>query len=311
MAQTPDLTSLTDQLTRSLRPQMEHAQRLLAGMPSVVEMNRNISAVVASIGATNFPSFPVPTFDLGPLPDFSSFLPQLPDLLKTLKVATDAWWSVLPANWPRKLGERRLAQIVAIIQDEGLPMAWVPPVEVVEEMLGAIDRTERVEVLLANKQAILDGCRAVTAEVDLHMLAEQRPLVEDAIEALAAGHHRSAQALATVTTETMIGRHVDEAYHRVLKKVRIGSDDSLLQVRLLAALAPAGIFYVAWSPKSGKPAPEELSRHVVVHQAHKGHFTESNALIAVMLACSVLRGIGEKLVWEDEASPDETTEVAD
>ena len=66
---------------------------------------------------------------------------------------------------------------------------------------------------------------------------------------------------------------------------------SELQLRL--ALAPIQHFYTSWHRDSGTPQPESLSRHVSVHQADPRHYTKGNAIVAAMLAASVLRALQE------------------
>jgi hypothetical protein len=70
---------------------------------------------------------------------------------------------------------------------------------------------------------------------------------------------------------------------------------TMTELRFRAALAPIGPFYVTWWPSTGDPMPEQLSRHVTVHQADPTHYTHGNATIAIMLLASVLRGVQEYL----------------
>ena len=51
--------------------------------------------------------------------------------------------------------------------------------------------------------------------------------------------------------------------------------------------------------KPGKPEPKELSRHVTIHHATDAHLREDNALIALMLATSLIRGLSEMHEWFD------------
>jgi hypothetical protein len=76
------------------------------------------------------------------------------------------------------------------------------------------------------------------------------------------------------------------------------------QVRWRAALAPIGRFYTAWRHDSGQPPPEALSRHVTVHQADQGHYTAGNAIVAVMLAASVLRALDELEAFAESSEDD-------
>jgi hypothetical protein len=97
-----------------------------------------------------------------------------------------------------------------------------------------------------------------------------------------------------VVTETAVARAISDKYKVVKKKVLFDPDlVPFTEMRLRAALAPIGPFYTTWYASSGAPAPEGLSRHVTVHQADYTHFTRGNAVVAVLLACSVLRALQE------------------
>lgn len=132
---------------------------------------------------------------------------------------------------------------------------------------------------------------------------DNSPLAKEAVEAFAAGHGQAAQALATVVTETVIAAAVSRKYEDVKKAVIFDPDEvPWHRLRLAAALGPIYRFYTSWWPSSGTPAPEELSRHVSVHNADVTHYSPGNSLVAVLLVTSVLRGIQE---LQQDASTDE------
>ena len=235
----------------------------------------------------------LPKIDLLPevVPDFSAILPkfqlpradQLHDILRPLLER-------LPPNWPSDID---LGQVQAIIQDDGLPLVWVPRVEIVTSLLAASDRTARVEVLLAHEQQITADCRTVLASISHETLSGQLPLAVKALEALEAGHHEAAQALAAAVTETAV-THALGDYQKARQRAAFDPDKvTLRQLRVQAALAPIGPFYTAWYPSWGTPAPDALSRHVTIHQADQRHYTRGNAIVAVLLTTSVLRALQE------------------
>jgi hypothetical protein len=249
----------------------------------------NLRELVPQLDYTSF----LPKIDLLPAiaPDFSAILTefQFPwterfsDILRPLRER-------LPPNWP---GDIDLGQVQAIIQDDGLPLVWVPRAEIVTSLLAAPDRAARVEVLLAHEQEITADCRAVLADISHDTLSGQLPLAVKALEAFEAGHHEAAQALAAAVTETAV-THALGNYKKARQRAAFDPDRvTLRQLRVQAALAPIGPFYTAWYPSSGTPAPEALSRHVTIHQADQRHYTRGNAAVAVLLATSVLRALQE------------------
>lgn len=66
-------------------------------------------------------------------------------------------------------------------------------------------------------------------------------------------------------------------------------------------IAPIPRFFTSWFPASGAPAPAHLSRHVVAHQPTRAHFTQTNALLSLMLVTGILR---EQQSWIEEVAFD-------
>ena len=136
-------------------------------------------------------------------------------------------------------------------------------------------------------------------------------LAEKAVRALSDGHDAAAQALAVVVAESAIAGSISGGYEAVKRQVLCDPDlVPFTRLRLNAALAAIGPFYTSWSPKSKRPPPPNLSRHVTVHQADTGHFTEANAVIAVMLLCSVLRAFEEMQQLVDRSIEDDNHQAS-
>lgn len=263
-------------------PNLNFADRIIPAL--------NLSGLVPKIGyASLFPKMEL----AGLILNFSTFVrelalpgicPALASMLKRLREAR-------PPNWPDDIS---LEQVVAVVQDDGLPLVWLPRAEVVAEVIDAPDRAARVEVLLRHADELIADCREVLGAVRHETLIGQLPLAGRAVDALEAGHHEAAQALAVVVTETAVARAISGKYEDVKKQVLFDPDlIPYTEMRLRAALAPIGPFYTTWYASSGTPAPEALSRHVTVHQADCIHYTGGNAMVAVLLTTSVLRALQE------------------
>jgi hypothetical protein len=240
-----------------------------------------------------------------PIFDFSTVLPKiaLPDFGPAFAALLKRMRESLPPNWPADID---LDRVVAVIQDDGLPLVWVPRAEVVVEVMAATDRSARIEVLVAHFDELVADCREVLTSVGHETLTGQLPLARRAVDALEAGHHEAAQALAVVVTETAVARAISDKYADVKKQVLFDPDlVAYTQLRLRAALAPIGRFYTTWYASSGQPAPEALSRHVTVHQADYSHYTPGNATVAVLLAVSVLRALQELQELSEASEEDE------
>jgi hypothetical protein len=246
--------------------------------------------------------------DFMPKLDVADFMPKLqlnlpiPDLSATFAGIFKKLHDSQPPNWPVDID---IDRVVEVVQNDGLPLVWVPRAEVVVKVMAAHDRTSRIDVLLDHFDEVTSDCANVLADVDHANLSGPLDLARRSIAALSSGHHEAAQALAVVTTETAVvealGNGGGTGQYNVVKD-RVGFDPASVaysRVRLEAALAPIRVFFTSWWKNSGAPMPDALSRHVSVHQADPAHYTRSNALIAGMLVASVLRALQEHYELSD------------
>lgn len=230
------------------------------------------------------------------LRDYVTFSPSLvppnfDDLLDSLLTR-------YPANWP---DDEELTFDLAkqIVENEGIPIVYIPRAEIVSELVQAADRAERGAILVARTADILEDC-ADALSYELHTAVEElKELLLDAMHTLGAGHHRSAQSLSVDVCTTLIEAHIGKHNKaknlcRVTKLNEAFAEDRL---RYVLGVAPVVNLMTEWNPKSGKPRPAPLSRHVCAHQAHPSHFTPENAILAVMVATSLIRALDERYSW--------------
>jgi hypothetical protein len=216
-------------------------------------------------------------------------------LLETMRAA-------LPPNWDETVD---LAIVESILNDEGIPLVFVPNNTVLRQLLAAPDRAARIAILLTTKEQVLADCQSTLAEVTHSSLAGQLPLAKDAVASCQDGHAASGQALAVSVVETIVSNILGLNYGQAQRNLVLNLDDlPYTEIRVKAALAPIPKFYTSWWPNSGVPAPVGLSRHVSVHQADVQHFTEENALIASMLVASVVKAVDES---QHEPQPEPVT----
>lgn len=91
----------------------------------------------------------------------------------------------LPPNWPSNI---ELDKVIAVVQDEGIPLVWVPREEIVVRLLMVADRPARAAVLVEHVDQVLDDCGAILQSLQPGPLRDQTYLTARAIEALGAGH---------------------------------------------------------------------------------------------------------------------------
>lgn len=208
-----------------------------------------------------------------------------------------------PPNWqdvPDLDTDAGIDTAVAIMQEEGIPLVWVPRADIVASLIRAADAGARDSVLLASRDDIPDDCLGVIGEVTDAELKPLAALGAGAIAALRAGHSSSAQALAVNVFDTLLRdacrRGVIFAgspagyfrYPKVRKQITPVSDDTLIRrFRADCALAPAIPALQDYDPSD--PPPARFVRHATAHRAGPEQYTPANAIVAVMFMGSMLR----------------------
>lgn len=292
---------------------MRQGHGLFQHVKAIVDVTHSQrSAVFDGILADVYvPRLDMPSFDIAwPMPQFPAvdvqrmlrhLIPPPGDLITpAAKQLVESILARYPANWPT--GEESLDIDLArqIVEDEGIPIVYVPRAEVVSELAQAADRAGRVAILVARTAEILEDCAAaVDRQLDA-LVVEQQPLLLKVIAALADGHHEAAQALGVSVCNTQIEAHIDNSSNKAKNQCKVTNLEAAFQkdrLRYVLGVAPVVNLLTDWSPKSGKPRPVPLSRHVVAHQAHPDHFTPENAILAVMVATSLMLALNERYSW--------------
>jgi hypothetical protein len=196
-----------------------------------------------------------------------------------------------------------------------MPIKWVPAQDVLID-LAAAQPDDRVAVIEANQNRILGDCHVIVDQLSDSSLSDASCLVLRAFDTFTAGYHEGALALSVAVAEEYAlwagtiraglvaaqgGGNLEEImerYRRNLKKekyrlARIELESGTLghdfDVPRKALIAPIPKFFTPFRPESGQPAPDALSRHVVAHRPTVGHFSTGNAILAMMLATSLLK----------------------
>ncbi len=206
-ADDPDHPRINPELLALMRAQADRAQRLAAAMaPGVraAQAQRRLAA-----------AFVLP-----------------PGLIETLARVRES----RPPNWPESMDFDRLQEV---IQDDGLPLVWVPRPSIVNQVLGAPDRASGVKVLLAHRTEVIEDCREVLSTITTPTYGGKVALTVQAADAFADGHAEAAQALAVVVVESATRRAINESSTRVKHWVRLDLDAiPYVELRLRAALPP-------------------------------------------------------------------------
>jgi len=241
-----------------------------------------------------------------------------PDVLEKAK-GNSALWHALelsrPKNW-RGTGIKPEA-ILAVARESGIPVAWIPPPDVLRRLASAAS-ADRMAVIRSHAAEIIVQCDQLLGECRDNWLGDDRILVGRAIEALKAGHHEAAMALAVDVGEALAlwasvphvlmfdSEEEKDAWAKMhgrnkyklaeTELAAVGSQRELKRVEILrhALIAPIPKFFTPFYARPQEVIPATVSRHATVHKPTIKHLSSDNALIAIMLCVSILR---EQQAW--------------
>ncbi|MEL4153469.1 hypothetical protein MTQ22_09205 [Corynebacterium bovis] len=201
------------------------------------------------------------------------------------------------ALWPPNLrdhgDEITESQIRRFVEQEAIPLYLVPRWATVSRLLEAKDRNERLRVLDDCYETIMDDCKAVLERTDHASVSDQRDFVLEGIRAMRAGHTSPAQALFTVTLDTLIAKFFpDRNARRIITNHKTGADVP----NEIGEKAVPGVF--VWLPiwnahgqfwnDKGDNVPESYSRHASVHGVSSRQYNRTNCVQALMLVTSLI-----------------------
>lgn len=202
------------------------------------------------------------------------------------------------------------------LADTGIPLAGSTPPEVTQALMDA-DPGVLESVLLANQDAILTQCRHVL-NASCGEYETSRHLANRAIGVFEAGQPEGAQALASCALEPLLAPIWAAAVAAELVPRPEGMSDGqytehttrLLKYRAPGSLPPettpsvaeryeatlgnfplavtTPVLLSALTHQDNVPPGGNYSRHATVHPSDPGHFTEANAMRAIMTVVSLL-----------------------
>lgn len=209
-----------------------------------------------------------------------------------------------PENWDLLAHDQaRLETAMAILVDEGIPLAWVPRPEIVAALVDAPDEPARLSMLTENASLIIEDCQACLDEVESVELIALVTLLREALRGFATTPAPS-QALAANVLDTFL-RHANRRgqmfgapfgyfkYEKVVKRITpVSSGTRHPELRIGCVLTPAIPAFANYDGDND-PVPTRFGRHPTAHGVDPAQYTPANVLIAVMLATSFLREADE------------------
>lgn len=289
---------------------------------NVLELyNERVSSQLASIWAS-LPTFTGPMIDFPALkgvgvgPAIESMLKQIesqksatldglrgslkplfgPELLRGFNRA------LLPPNLRSHADEIEAYRVREFLEQEGIPLYLVPRGRTALRLLRAQDRSGRRRVLGDCYKSITDDCATVLERANRDVVGDELKFVLDGLGAMRSGHFRSAQAMFTVTLDTLIYRfRPDRAARRLITNRKKGADVPAaideMSVREAFVWLPIWNAHEEFWKHKGDKVPHYYSRHASVHGVSSRQFSKRNCIQVLMLVTSLI-GYAEQVPRE-------------
>lgn len=171
--------------------------------PAMQKIAQDLSASITAAHAATYADMAAKLTASLPMPDLSG----IQELLKSLD--TEKWREWLrsvhrPSNWTDEI-EGRIDEIIAMIDADGIPVAWVPRGEILQALLDAPSADERSLLLIARRDEILEDCQRVLARVEDEPGIPTLPLAEKVLLGAEDGHWELAALSAVAVVHGVVG----------------------------------------------------------------------------------------------------------
>ncbi|MFE4470752.1 hypothetical protein ACFRFH_18225 [Leifsonia sp. NPDC056824] len=209
--------------------------------------------------------------------------------------------SFLPSNL-RDIGDAiSFREVHDFIEQEGIPLYLVPRGRTAARLLRAKDRSARRRVLGDCFDTLMDDCEAVLTNVAHPALREEVTFALDGLGAMRRGHTRSAQAMFTVTLDTLISRFYPDRNKRKAvtnreKDADVPESFNAMGVHEAMVWLPIWNAHEQFWKDKGDEIPRHYSRHASVHGVSSRQFSKRNCVQVLMLVTSLI-GYAKQVIW--------------
>lgn len=270
--------------------------------------NERFQSQMASI-RTSIPTFTVPIIDFpvmkgtGLSPATKQIVGHQSAMLERLRASLKPLFdpellrgfnrALLPPNLKAYADEIQAHQVREFLKQEGIPLYLVPRGRTAVRLLRAQNRSARRRVLGNSYKSIIDDCAAVLERVDRKLIGDELDFALDGLGAMRAGHPRSAQAMFTVTLDTLIYRfYPDQDARRLITNRKKG--ESIPAIIKEMGVHEAMVWLPIWNAheqfwkRRGDEVPRYYSRHASVHGVSTRQFSKRNCVQVLMLVTSLI-----------------------
>lgn len=188
-----------------------------------------------------------------------------------------------------------------ILDQDGTPLAWLPPAEILGPSLSLESLEERDALYAAKSEAIVQSGRKLLQEVKRPELQQVKRAVERAWDTWESGFWEASQSLAAASLTAVLQHggmglpklsNVRDALDRALRKAREGADEELgARIRELATFTLIAVsLRNDTDVRNGLPQVG-FNRHLTLHGVDPKQYTPENSLRALMIATATIREV--------------------
>jgi hypothetical protein len=127
--------------------------------------------------------------------------PNALELAKSSRAMQSALEMIRPRNWWGSGLKPDL--LLTMAEVDGIPVAWLPPKEILAQLVDTPDRAGRVAYLNDHKAEVAADIRALLSECRDPWVQDDQFLLVRALDAFEAGHHEAAMALGVSIAEPL------------------------------------------------------------------------------------------------------------
>ncbi|KUP28166.1 hypothetical protein [Kocuria rhizophila] len=201
--------------------------------------------------------------------------------------------ALLPPNLKDYADEIRASEVHEFVEQEGIPLYLVPRGKTALRLLRAKDRAGRRRVLGNCYEMLMEDCAAVLEQADHETVSDELSFALDGLGAMRAGHARSAQAMFTVTLDTLIYRfYPDRRARGIITNRKRGAEVPVeideMGVREAFVWLPIWNAHEEFWKQKGDKVPHYYSRHASVHSVSPRQFSKRNCIQVLMLVTSLI-----------------------
>lgn len=215
---------------------------------------------------------------------------------------------LLPPNLREASDDITAGDVLNFLEEEGIPLYLIPRASIGRRLVLSKDHASRRKVLNDRFTDIVEDCTALLEACTEPLVRDEVDFIQDGIGALKTGYFASAQAVFTLTLDSLIFRfYPDRDARRKLTNRKKGAQmpDAIndMGIRNAYVWLPIWNAHEEFWQHKGDPIPNDYSRHATVHGVSKRQFNKRNCVQSLMLSSSLV-GYADQLAKAREGVKD-------